>query len=151
MIRFIKYHPKSNTYVIEKRAFLEENLTLDGNVIVGQEVKFWKNLTVTGRLELGKGSVVQGNVKARSALVCSGAKILGNIETVSELVLLDRAKISVAACQGDIRVRPGCALGSVKADGTLELIGKVIVRKVEPLTKVIIRAEELIEISPTTT
>ena len=142
MIRFIKYHPRSNTYVIEKRAFLEEDLILDGNVIVGQEVKFWKNLTVTGRLELGKGSVVQGNVKAGSALVCSGAKILGNIETVSELVLLDKAKINAAACQGDIRVRPGCAIGSVKAEGTLELVGKVIVRKVEPLTKVIIRAEE---------
>lgn len=142
MIRFIKYHPRSNTYVIEKRAFLEEDLTLDGNVIVGQEVKFWKNLTVTGRLELGKGSIVQGNVKARSALVCSEAKILGNIEAVSELVLLDRAKINAAACQGDIRVRPGCTLDSVKADGTLELVGKVIVRKVEPLTKVIIRAEE---------
>jgi len=142
MIRFIKYHPRSNTYVIEKRAFLEEDLTLDGNVIVGQEVKFWKSLTVTGRLELGKGSIVQGNVKARSALVCSEAKILGNIEAVSELVLLDRAKINAAACQGDIRVRPGCTLDSVKADGTLELVGKVIVRKVEPLTKVIIRAEE---------
>lgn len=142
MIRFIKYHPRSNTYVIEKRAFLEEDLTLDGNVIVGQEAKFWKNLTVTGRLELGKSSIVKGNVKARSALVCSDAKILGNIETVSELVLLDRAKINAAACQGDIRVRPGCTLDSVKADGTLELVGKVIVRKVEPLTKVIIRAEE---------
>lgn len=141
MIRFIKYHPRSNTYVIEKRVFLDEDLTLDGNVIVGQEVKFWKNITVTGRLELGKGSVVRGNVKARSALVCSKAKILGSIETVSELVLLDKAKINVAACQGDIRVRPGCILESVKADGTLELIGKVLVRKVEPLTKVIIRAE----------
>jgi len=142
MIRFIKYHPRSNTYVIEKRAFLEENLILNGNLIVGQEVKFWKDLTVTGKLELGKDSVVQGNVKARSALVCAGTKILGNIETVSELVLLDRAKINTAACQGDIRVRPGCVIGSVKADGTLELVGKVIVRKVEPLTKVIIRAEE---------
>ncbi|WP_292380664.1 polymer-forming cytoskeletal protein [Methanosarcina sp. UBA289] len=142
MIRFIKYHPRSNTYIIEKRAFLEEDLTLNGNVIVGQEVKFWKNLTVTGRLELGKGSIVKGNVKAKSALICSEAKVLGNIETDSELVLLDRAKINVAACQGDIHVRPGCTLDSVKADGTLELIGKVIVRKVEPLTKVIIRAEE---------
>lgn len=142
MIRFIKYHPRSNTYIIEKRAFLEEDLTLNGNVIVGQEVKFWKNLTVTGSLELGKGSIVKGNVKAKSALICSEAKVLGNIETDSELVLLDRAKINVAACQGDIHVRPGCTLDSVKADGTLELIGKVIVRKVEPLTKVIIRAEE---------
>lgn len=142
MIRFIKYHPRSNTYIIEKRAFLEEDLTLNGNVIVGQEVKFWKNLTVTGRLELGKGSIVKGNVKAKSALICSESKVLGNIETDSELVLLDRAKINAAACQGDIHVRPGCTLDSVKADGTLELIGKVIVRKVEPLTKVIIRAEE---------
>jgi predicted acyltransferase (DUF342 family) len=128
--------------VIEKRAFFEEDLILDGNVIVGQEAKFWKNLTVTGRLELGKGSIVRGDVKARNALVCSGAKVLGNIETTSELILLDRAKINIAACQGDIRARPGCTLNSVKADGTLELVGKVIVRKVEPLTKVIIRAEE---------
>ncbi|MFZ2499054.1 MAG: polymer-forming cytoskeletal protein [Methanosarcina sp.] len=142
MIRFIKYHPRSNTFVIEKRAFLDNDLMLDGNVIVGQEVKFWRDLTVTGRLELGKGSVVQGNVKARSALVCSEAKILGSIETVSELVLLDGARVNAAACEGDIRARPGCAFGSVKAGGTLELVGKVAVKRVEPLTKVIIRAEE---------
>jgi len=141
-MHFIKYHPRSNTYVIEKRAFLEEDLVLAGNVIVAQEVKFWKNLTVSGRLELGKGSIVQGNVKAGSAIICAAAKVLGNIETVSELVLLDGARINIAACEGDIRVRPGCSLGSVKAGGTLELVGKVAVRKVEPLTKVIIRAEK---------
>lgn len=141
-MRFIKYHPRSNTYVIEKRAFLEEDLMLDGNVIVGQEAKFWKNLTVSGRLELGKGSIVQGNVKAQSALICAAAKVLGNIETVSELVLLDGARINIAVCEGDIFVRPGCSLGSVKAGGTLELVGKVAVKRVEPLTKVIIRAEK---------
>lgn len=142
MIRFIKYHPQSNTYVIEKRAFFEEDLKLDGNLIVGQEVKFWRNLAITGRLELGKGSAVQGNVKAGSALICAAAKIQGSIETVSELILLDRAGVNVAACQGDIRVRPGCTIDSIKAGGTLELIGKVSVKKVEPLTKVIIRGEE---------
>jgi cytoskeletal protein CcmA (bactofilin family) len=142
MIRFVKYHPRSNTYIIEKKAFFEHDLRLDGNVIVGQDVKFWGNLIVTGRLELGKGSVVQGKVKASSALVCAAVKILGSIETKSELILFDRAKINAAACQGDIRVRPGCAIGSVKAEGTLELIGKVSVKQVEPLTKVIIRAED---------
>lgn len=142
MNRYIKYHPRSETYVIEKGAFFEENIILDGNVIVGQDVKFWGDLTVTGRLELGKSSAVKGNIKARSALICAAAKILGNIETMSELVLLDRARVNTAACQGDIRVRPGCTIGSVKAGGTLELIGKVSVKKVEPLTKVIIRAEE---------
>lgn len=58
------------------------------------------------------------------------AKILGNIKTVSELVLLDRAKINTATqAQGDVRVRPGCIIDSVKADGTLELTGKVIIRE----------------------
>jgi cytoskeletal protein CcmA (bactofilin family) len=142
MIRFVKYHPRSETYVIEKGAFFEENIIINGNVIVGQEVNIWGDLTVTGRLELGKGSAVRGNVKARSALVCAAAKIQGNIETVSELILLDRARVNAAACQGDIRVRPGCTIGSVKAGGTLELIGKASVKRVEPLTKVIIRAEE---------
>ncbi|AKB30662.1 hypothetical protein MSSIT_3943 [Methanosarcina siciliae T4/M] len=127
--------------MIEKGAFLEEDLTLEGNLIVGQDVKFWKNLTVSGRLELGKGSIIQGDVKARTALVCAAAKILGSVETVSELVLLDGAWVNVASCEGDIRVRPGCTLGSVKAGGTLELVGKVAVKRVEPLTKVIIRAE----------
>lgn len=142
MVRFVKYHPRSKTYIIEKRAFFEHDLRLDGNVIVGQDVKFWGDLIVTGKLELGKGSAVQGNVKASSALVCAAAKILGSIETISELILLDRAKINTAACKGDIRARPGCTIGSVKAEGTLELIGKVSVKKVEPLTKVIIRAED---------
>ena len=142
MTRFIKYHPRSKTYVIEKRAFFDEALILEGNVTVGQDVAFWKDLTVTGRLELGKGCIVKGNVKARSALVCSEAKILGSIETISELVLLDRVNVNSVISEGDIRVRPGCVLGSVKAGGSLELIGKVIVKNVEPLTKVIIRAEE---------
>jgi carbonic anhydrase/acetyltransferase-like protein (isoleucine patch superfamily) len=142
MINFIKYHPRSNTYIIEKRAFLDTDLMLNGNVIVGQEVKFWKNLTVNGKLELGKGSIVKGNIKARKALICSEAKILGTLETDSEIVLLDGARVNSAACQGDIKVRPGCIIGSVKAEGTLEIIGKVSIGKVEPLTKVIIRAEE---------
>jgi len=103
---------------------------LDGNVIVGQDVKFWKNLTVSGRLELGKGSIIQGNVKAENALICAAAQILGRIDTVSELCLLDGARVNVAACEGDIRVRPGCFLGSVKAGGTLELVGKVAVKRV---------------------
>ena len=142
MMRFIKYHSPSNTYIIEKRAFFDEDLTLDGNVIVGQDVNFWKNLWVAGRLELGKASVVQGNVKARTALICTGAKILGSIETFSDLVLLDGAKVNFASCMGDLYIRPGCTVISVKARGTLELIGKVTVKKVEPLTKVVVRAEE---------
>src|SRR5665647_3352803 len=96
MICFTKYHPRSNTYVIEKRALFEEDIVLDGYVIVGQEVKLWRTLIVTGRLELGKGSVVQGNVKAQIALVCAAAKIMGNIETVSELVLLDLSLIHIS-------------------------------------------------------
>jgi hypothetical protein len=99
---------------------------------------------VTGRLELGKGSLVQGNVKAGSALICAAAKVLGNLEAVSELILFDRADVNVVVCQGDIHVRPGCTISSVKAGGTLELIGKVSVKKVEPLTKVIVRGEEQI-------
>lgn len=142
MKRFIKYHPHSNTYVIEKRAFFDENLVLDGNVIVGQDVNFWKDLVVTGRLELGKGSVVQGNVKAKSALVCARTRILGSIEAVSELILLDGARVNSASCSGDVSMRPGCAVGSVKSGGTLELVGKVTVKKVETLTKVVVRAEE---------
>ncbi|MDD3042954.1 MAG: polymer-forming cytoskeletal protein, partial [Methanosarcinaceae archaeon] len=141
--RFIKYHPKSNTYVIEKRAYFDEDLVLAGNVIVGQEVSFWKDLKVKGKLDLGRGALVRGNVKADSALLCSGSRILGRLDVSSDLHLLDNAKVRAAYCKGDVLARPGCFMGFIKAEGTLEIIGKVNIRDVEPITKVIVRAEDM--------
>jgi hypothetical protein len=67
MTRFIKYHPRSNTYVIEKGFFWKKTLHWTASYCrTGSKV--WKNLTVSGRLELGKGSIVQGNVKAEVPL-----------------------------------------------------------------------------------
>lgn len=139
--RFIKFHLPSNTYIIEKNAYFEEDLVLSGNVIVGQDVDFWKNLTVNGKLELGKGSVVKGNVKANSALVCSGVKVFGTIDVVSDLLLLDNVKVNTALSGGNVFIRPGCIADFVKAEGTLEIIGKVSIKKIEAVTKLIVRAE----------
>ncbi|MDD2439572.1 MAG: polymer-forming cytoskeletal protein [Methanosarcinaceae archaeon] len=149
--RFIKYHTQSNTYVIENRAYFDEALVLDGNVIVGSEVTFWKDLKVEGKLELGKGATVRGNVKANSALLCCRARIFGKLVVSSELSLLDYAKVGAIYCQGDVQVRPGCFIGFIKIEGTLELIGKAKIRDVEPMTKVIVRAEESSEAFSTPT
>jgi len=54
---FIKYHPGSNTYIIQKKAYFENSVLLKGNLIVGASCNFWQELRVEGNLELGKHSL----------------------------------------------------------------------------------------------
>ncbi len=139
---FIKYHTGSDTYIIEKKAYFEDAVVIDGNVIVGAGANFWNGLTVSGSLELGKGSFVKGDVKADSAIIGSRTEITGKVEVENDLTLLDEVAIAGSAtCGGEMLVRPGCSMVFAKADNTLELIGKVNVKEIETGTKVIVRSE----------
>jgi hypothetical protein len=51
---FIKYHPGSNTYIVQRKAYFEDSVLLKGNLIVGAGCNFWQELRVEGNLELGK-------------------------------------------------------------------------------------------------
>ena len=139
---FIKYHAVSDTYIIEKKAYFEDAVAIDGNVMVGAGANFWNGLRVSGSLELGKGSFVKGDVKADSAIIGSRTEITGNIEVENDLTLLDEVAIAGSAtCGGEMIVRPGCSMAFAKADSTLELIGKVDIKEIESGTKVIVRSE----------
>ncbi len=139
---FIRYHADSNTYVVEKKAFFEDSVTVDGNMIVGAGANFWKSLKVSGSLELGKGSFVKHNIQAGSAIIGPRSEIGGTIEVDSNLTLLDNVKVANSAtCGGEMIVRPGCSIGFAKADNTLELVGKVNIKEIESGTKVIVRSE----------
>jgi len=139
---FIRYHADTNTYVIQKKAFFEDNVAVDGNMIVGAGANFWKNLKVSGSLELGKGSFVKYDVKADNALIGPHTEIGGSIEVASNLTLLDDVRVAKSATSGgEMLVRPGCSIGFAKADNTLELVGKVDVKEIETGTKVIVRSE----------
>ncbi|MGP8321158.1 MAG: polymer-forming cytoskeletal protein [Methanosarcinaceae archaeon] len=139
---FIKYHAGSDTYIVQKNAYFEDAISLNGNMMVGAGANFWKGLMVSGSLELGKGSFVKGDVKADNAIIGSRTEISGSIEIKNNLTLLDEVKIAgYATCGGEMIVRPGCFIAFAKANTTLELIGKVNVKEIESGTKVIVCSE----------
>lgn len=138
---FIKYHAGSDTYIVQKKAYFEESVTIDGNMMIGAGANFWQGLTVSGSLELGKGSFVKGDVKAENAIIGSRTEITGDIEVMGDLTLLDDVIVAKSAtCGGEMIVRPGCSIAFAKADRTLELIGKVDIKEIKTGTKVIVRS-----------
>ncbi|MBC7084854.1 MAG: polymer-forming cytoskeletal protein [Methanomethylovorans sp.] len=139
---FIKYHPPSNTYVIQKNAYFENSVFLRGNLIVGAGCNFWKELKVAGYLELGKNSLVKGHVQAQNAIIGPYCEIKGDIRILQDLTLMSNVKIQGSAtCGGQMLVRPGCCINFAKAEKLLELVGKVSIKDVEAGTKVIVRSE----------
>ncbi len=139
---FIKYHPGSNTYIIQKKAYFEDSVLLKGNLIVGAGCNFWQELRVEGDLELGKNSLVKGHVQAHNALIGPHCEINGDVQVDKDLTLMNNVNIAGSAtCGGQMLVRPGCSMGFVKAEKVLELVGKVNIKDVEAGTKVIVRSE----------
>lgn len=140
--KFIRYHADTNTYIIRRKAFFENSIKIDGNVIVGSGANFWKDLEVSGSLQLGKESFVKGDIKANDALIGTRCEIGGNIEVANDLTMLDNVKIKGSAiCGNEMSVRPGCQVKFVKAATALELIGKVDIKEIESGTKLIVRSE----------
>lgn len=139
---FIKYHPGSDTYVIQRKAYFEDRVLIKGNLIVGAGCNFWQELRVEGNLELGKKSLVKGHVQAHNAIIGPHCEIKGDVQVDKDLTLMDDVKIEGSAtCGGQMLVRPGCSIGFVKAEKVLELVGKASIKDVEAGTKVIVRSE----------
>ncbi|AEH60156.1 conserved hypothetical protein [Methanosalsum zhilinae DSM 4017] len=138
---FIKYHSPTGTYIVQKGAYFEEDLIIEGNLLTGSGVNFWKGLEVSGKLELGKRCTVNRDISAKSAVIGSSCHIKGSIEVNSELMILDNSTIDQAAIsKGKMFVRPGCSIGFVRSSEVLELVGKVNVKEIESGTKVIVRS-----------
>lgn len=142
MDKFVKYHADTNTYIIRRKAFFEDSVRLDGNVIIGSGANFWKDLEASGSLELGKASLVKGNIKASDALISTRCEIGGNVDVAHNLTMLDNVKVTGhAICGNEMSIRPGCEITFAKADTALELIGKVDIKEIESGTKLIVRSD----------
>jgi len=88
--KFIKRHPESETFIIKKFSFFENEVNLPGNAVVGMGCDFWGDLVVKGNLVLGKGSKVKGDVIAEKSTIGADCDIKGNIKVVGNLTQLDR-------------------------------------------------------------
>lgn len=140
--KFVRYHAETDTYIVRKKAFFENSIKIDGNMIVGAGANFWKDLEVSGSLQLGKASFVKGDVKADEALISTRCEIGGDVDVTNDLTLLDNVKVGGSAiCGKEMSIRPGCQVTFVKATTALELVGKVDVKEIESGTKLIVRSE----------
>ncbi|TGC10936.1 bactofilin family protein [Methanolobus halotolerans] len=138
----LRHHEESNTYIARKRSYFENDINIDGNLIVGAGSGFWKDLHVRGTLKLGKGSSVKGNITADNIVIGPRSEIKGNVEATSDLKIFDRVTVDGSVTAGKtMSIRPGCTVGFVRASEALELIGQVNVKEIETGTKVIVRSE----------
>lgn len=135
----IKYHSKTNTYIIQKKSYFEKDMFFDGNVITGINTYFWKNLKVNGTLKLGIGSSIKENLTAKSAIIGSKSKIKC-IEVDDNLTLLNGAKIKFATCNGNTIIHSNCCIDLIKTKGILEIIGAAYIKEMRQCSKVIVRS-----------
>lgn len=139
---FLKYHPESNTYIAEKRSYFKDEIRVDGNLIAGALSNFWKSLHASGSVELGKKTIVRGDLQAKRILLGPGSEIHGNLHADEEAILLDGSVVNGSAtCGGQMKIRPGCKIEFAKADRELELVGKVQIGDIESGTRVVVRSD----------
>ncbi|MCL7476471.1 MAG: polymer-forming cytoskeletal protein [Methanosarcinales archaeon] len=138
--KFVKIHPASETFIIKKRSFFENDVTLPGNAIVGAGSSFWGNLVVKGTLDLGWGSNVKGNITAATAVISADSNIGGNIKVSGNLTLLDRVNVGgLAYAYGDIFIRPMVSARAAECTGDILVTGMTNIKSIRSGHKLVAR------------
>ena len=136
----IRFHAPSNTYIIPKNSVIDQNVMIKGNAIIGPGVHFWKNVKVDGVAKIGKGCIIEGNLKAEKIIVGSYSKIKGDISAASDVSLFQSVFVRSIESGENITIMPNCAVGYANGK-TLSVIGKAEINKIGCITKVTVRAE----------
>ncbi len=140
--KFLRHHLESNTYIAEKRSYFKNEIRLDGNLIAGALSNFWESLYATGSVELGKKTIIRGDLQGKRILLGAGSEVHGNLHAEEEAILLDGAIVKGSATSGgQMKIRPGCKIEFAKADKELELVGKVHIGEIESGTRIVVRSE----------
>lgn len=138
--KFIKIHPASDTFIIKKRSFFENDISLPGNAIIGAGSSFWGNLAVKGALDLGRGSKIKGNITAGTAVISADSLIEGNIKVSGDLSLLDRVSVGgLAYADGDIFIRPMVSARAAECTGDIMVTGRTDIKSIRSGHKLVAR------------
>ena len=139
--KFIKRHPESDTFIIKKCSFFENEVILPGNAVVGMACDFWGDLVVKGNLALGKGSKVKGDVTAEKATISADCDIKGNIKVIGNLTLLDRTKIGgLAYAGGNMIIRPMVSARAAECAGDIHVTGRTDIKSIQSGRKLVVRS-----------
>jgi cytoskeletal protein CcmA (bactofilin family) len=121
----MKVYQRGDTYIAPRGSFFDGHVRVDGNLIAPADTHFWGRLLVAGRLELGPGSSVGGQVIAQSAVIGPRAKVKGPLITLEGVTVCDHACVQSVQAGGHVLLRPGVVVGDVKSDETITVVGKV--------------------------
>jgi bifunctional N-acetylglucosamine-1-phosphate-uridyltransferase/glucosamine-1-phosphate-acetyltransferase GlmU-like protein len=121
----MKVYQWGDTCIAPRGSFFDGHVRVEGNFITPAETHFWGRLEVAGRLELGPGSSVGGQVIAQSAIIGPRAKIKGPLITLENVTVCDHACIETIQAGGHVLLRPNVVVGDVKSDETIIVVGKI--------------------------
>jgi hypothetical protein len=138
----IRYHLPSDTYIISKKTFFEQDVLINGNVMVGPGVCFWKNVKIQGNAHFGKGCVIEGRLDAASALIGSQSVVKGPIHVSGDISLFQNTVVKSVESGGNVTIMDGCTADYINSK-KLEIIGKAQVKKIGPITKMMVKADNM--------
>ena len=145
----IVYFPKSDTYVIRKNSYFDDNILIRGNVIIGIRTTFWKNLCVLGSVRAGKGCLFKGNVMCTDGIISGDSVIEGTLESTGNISVFRNVRIGAAISGGHLTIMDGCVVGYASSrSGELELIGTSDIRAIDRGTKVTVRSDAVLPEDP---
>ncbi|MDD1679673.1 MAG: polymer-forming cytoskeletal protein [Methanomicrobiales archaeon] len=121
----MKVYQWGDTYIAPRGSFFDGHVKVDGNFIAPADTHFWGKLMVAGRLELGAGSSVGGQLIAQSAVIGPRAKVKGPLITLENVTVCNRACLRSIQAGGNVILRPGVMVGDVKSDETIVVVGKI--------------------------
>ena len=127
----MKIRVHGETCYAPRGAYFDGNVRIEGNLVAPFGTHFWRNLTVSGDLELGPCSTVAGHVSCRNALIGGRAIVKGNLAAEGTVYTCDRAVLRSIHAGGDVVLRPGVIVGEVVTPGTISVIGKVLSDRLE--------------------
>ena len=120
----IRFHEKSMTLVVMRNSFFDRAVRSDRNLLIGPFADIRGSLQVGGRLDLGMGAKVRGNIHAESAVIGSEVSIMGSIFTEKDLAIMDNTEVrGNAESGGDLMVNQGVQIRSAKALGNIFING----------------------------
>jgi hypothetical protein len=138
----IRYHSPSDTYIISKKSYFDQDVLINGNVMVGPGVHFWKNVKIQGNAQFGKGCVIEGRLDAENALIGSQSVVKGPIHVSGDISLFQNVVVRSIESSGSIVVMEGCTADYINGK-KLEIIGKAQVKKIGTVTKMTVKADNM--------
>ena len=138
----IRYHSPSDTYIISKKSYYEKDILINGNVMVGPGVHFWKNVKIKGNAQFGKGCVIEGCLNAENVLLGSQSVVKGPIHVSGDISLFQNVTVQSIECGSSVILMEGCTADYINSK-RLEIIGKAQVKKIGSITKKTVKADNL--------